>query len=178
MARQRLTETLVLPVLRRSGAPAHIRAPRASAPRQLPTRGSLDPTAATPPSLSKLLGALLGGGTTHILPRLVGLAKARELIFLGQQIDGAEAVRIGLASRCIPDDEFDEGIRTVAAELSKGAPFSIQLTKEQLVSAACGTLDSVLIAELEGMMFCSTTRDWREGVDAFAEKRPPVFRGE
>ncbi|MFB9984888.1 enoyl-CoA hydratase/isomerase family protein, partial [Mesorhizobium kowhaii] len=124
------------------------------------------------------LGAFLGGGVTNILPRLVGLAKARELIFLGRQIDGGEAVRIGLASRCIPDEEFVEGIRTLASELSKKAPFSMQLAKEQLASAAHGTFDSALTAELEGMMFCSTTRDWQEGVDAFAEKRSPIFRGE
>ncbi|WP_210285179.1 enoyl-CoA hydratase/isomerase family protein [Mesorhizobium neociceri] len=124
------------------------------------------------------LGAFLGGGSTNILPRLVGLAKARELIFFNQQIDGAEAVRVGLASRCIPDELFAEGVRTLARELSKKAPFSMQLAKEQLASAAHGTFDSALTAELEGMMFCSTTRDWREGVDAFAEKRSPIFRGD
>ncbi|MEI9426199.1 enoyl-CoA hydratase/isomerase family protein [Mesorhizobium sp. Cs1299R1N3] len=123
------------------------------------------------------LGTFLGGGVTYVLPRLVGLAKARGLIFLGQQIDGAEAVRIGLASYCIPDETFREGVRTLASELSKKAPFSMQLAKEQLASAAYGTFDSALTAELEGMMFCSTTRDWQEGVDAFAEKRQPTFRG-
>ncbi|ESY79356.1 crotonase [Mesorhizobium sp. LNHC221B00] len=124
------------------------------------------------------LGAFLGGGVTRILPRLVGLAKARELLFLGRQIDGAEAVRIGLASNCIPDGEFAERVRTLASELSNKAPFSMQLAKEQLASAADGTFEAALTAELEGMMFCSTTRDWQEGVDAFAEKRSPVFLGE
>lgn len=65
----------------------------------------------------------------------------------------------------------------MASELSTKTPFSIQLAKEQLFSAGYGTFDSVLEAELEGMMFCSTTRNWQEGVDAFAEKRSPVFRG-
>ena len=54
----------------------------------------------------------------------------------------------------------------------------MQLAKEQLNLAAERTLDGALVAELEGMMFCSTTKDWQEGVDAFADKRPPVFRGE
>lgn len=124
------------------------------------------------------LGAFLGGGVTHILPRLVGLAKARELIFFGRHVDGVEAVRIGLASYCIPDEGFSEGIQALAAEVARKAPFSMQLAKEHLASAAYGTFDSALTAELEGMMFCSMTRDWQEGIDAFAEKRSPIFRGE
>jgi enoyl-CoA hydratase len=54
----------------------------------------------------------------------------------------------------------------------------MQLAKEQLNLGAGRALDAVLIAELEAMMFCSTTKDWQEGIDAFAEKRPPVFHGE
>lgn len=124
------------------------------------------------------IGAFVGGGTTWLLPRLVGLAKARELVFLGERIDGAEAVRIGLANRVLPDDRFIDHARDFAAKLCRKAPRSMQLAKHHLNLAAERTLDATLVAELEGMMFCSTTKDWQEGVDAFAEKRAPVFRGE
>ena len=69
------------------------------------------------------IGAFLGGGVTHILPRLVGLAKARELVFLGRQIAGEEAVAIGLAHRVFPDAGFLDHVRVFAAELATKAPF-------------------------------------------------------
>ena len=124
------------------------------------------------------IGTFLGGGVTWQLPRLVGLAKARELVFLGERVDGAEAVRIGLANRVFADEGFLDAAREFARALATKAPFSMQLAKEQLNMSAERTLDATLMAELEGMMFCSTTKDWQEGVDAFAEKRAPVFRGE
>jgi enoyl-CoA hydratase len=124
------------------------------------------------------LGNFIGGGVSYLLPRLVGLAKARELVFLGVQIDGTEAHRIGLASRVVPDSELMVQARAFARELTRKAPLSMQLAKEQLTLAAERTLDATLVAELEGMTFCATTRDWQEGVDAFAEKRAPVFTGE
>ncbi|PTD95711.1 enoyl-CoA hydratase/isomerase family protein [Pseudothauera lacus] len=124
------------------------------------------------------IGNFLGGGVTWLLPRLVGLAKARELVFLGERIKGEEAVRIGLANRVLADEGFLDAARAFALKVAGKAPFSMQLAKEQLNMAAERTLDAALTAELEGMMFVGTTRDWQEGVDAFAEKRAPVFRGE
>ena len=124
------------------------------------------------------LGNFLGGGITALLPRLVGLAKARELVFLGERIDGAEAARIGLANRVLADAGFVDTAREFAKRLGSKAPISMRLAKEQLNFAPERTLDAVLAAELDGMMFVATTKDWQEGVDAFAEKRAPVFRGE
>ena len=114
---------------------------------------------------------------TALLPRLVGLAKARELVFLGERIDGAEAVRIGLANRCFADAAFRDEVHAFAMKIAGKAPFSMQLAKEQLNLSGERTLDAVLTAELEGMMFVGTTADWQEGIDAFAEKRSPVFKG-
>ena len=123
------------------------------------------------------IGNYLGGGVTYLLPRLVGLAKARELVFLGERIKGEEAVRIGLANRVLPDAGFLDGAREFAQRIASKAPFSMQLAKEQLNMAAERTLDAALTAELEGMMFVGTTQDWQEGIDAFAEKRKPGFKG-
>ena len=123
------------------------------------------------------IGTFLGGGVTYLLPRLVGLAKARELVFLGERINGEEAVRIGLASRVLPDDGFLDAAREFAGKIAGKAPLSMQLAKKQLNTAAESTLDAALTAELEGMMFVGTTQDWQEGIDAFAEKRSPIFKG-
>ncbi len=124
------------------------------------------------------IGNFLGGGVTWLLPRLVGLAKARELVFLGERIKGEEAVRIGLATRVFADEGFALAAREFAMRVATKAPFSMELAKRQLTYAAEGTLDAALVAELEGMVFVGMTRDWQEGVDAFAEKRSPVFKGE
>jgi len=124
------------------------------------------------------VGAFLGGGVTKLLPQLVGLAKARELVFLGERINGAEALRIGLAVRAFPDASFRADAHAFAARLTGKAPVSMALAKEQLNASANRDLASVLLAELEGMAFCATTKDWQEGVAAFAEKRVPIFRGE
>jgi len=114
---------------------------------------------------------------TALLPRLVGLAKARELVFLGEKIPADEAVAMGLAARVFPDDGFAGHCRQFALQIARKAPFSMRLAKEQLNTASDRPLDATLTAELEGMMFCSTTQDWQEGIDAFAAKRSPVFRG-
>jgi enoyl-CoA hydratase len=124
------------------------------------------------------LGNFLGGGVTWLLPRLVGLAKARELILLGEPVDAAEAVRIGLANRLLPAEGFLEAARAFTREVAAKAPISLRLAKQQLNSAGEVSFEEALEAELDGMLVCSGTRDWREGIAAFQEKRRPVFRGE
>jgi enoyl-CoA hydratase len=124
------------------------------------------------------IGTFIGGAVSQILPRIVGLAKARELIYFGERIDGREAQAIGLATRCFSDARFMDEARDFAARLATKAPVSLRLAKRCLNTAARRDLDSVLAFELDGILACMATRDWQEGIDAFAQKRPPVFTGE
>jgi enoyl-CoA hydratase len=124
------------------------------------------------------IGTFIGGGLTHVLPQLVGLAKARELVFLGERIDGSEAKAIGLATAVYPDVTFRDDVYAFAERLAAQAPLSIALAKELLNRGAERAYDTALVTELEGVLACMMTRDWQEGIDAFAAKRKPVFRGE
>jgi enoyl-CoA hydratase len=124
------------------------------------------------------IGTFIGGGLTQMLPRLVGLVKARELVFLGERIDGREAKAIGLASAAFADESFRDDVYAFAERLAAQAPLSIALAKEQLNRGAERTYDTTLLTELEGVLACMMTRDWQEGIRAFAEKRKPAFSGE
>lgn len=122
------------------------------------------------------IGTHVGGGVTGILPRLVGLAKARELIMTGRRINGDEAARIGLATRVFADAEFDQGVADFAAEIGAKAPYSMKFAKENLNDAG-RDYASRLVTELDALRTCMLTDDWQEGIDAFAEKRTPLFTG-
>ena len=122
------------------------------------------------------IGTFVGGGVTHLLPRLVGLTKARELIIGGRRVGGREAVAIGLATRSFEDGAFDAGVAEFASSVAGKAPFSLGFAKEHLNDGGRG-YQAALGTELEALRACMVTQDWKEGVAAFAEKRKPVFKG-
>ncbi|GHC31955.1 enoyl-CoA hydratase/isomerase family protein [Aidingimonas halophila] len=123
------------------------------------------------------IGTCVGGGVSKLLPRLVGLSKARELLYTGRRIDGKEATRIGLAVASSPADTLAEEVDRLAESLACQAPVSMAMLKRLVNQGSHTDLESQLQQELDAVFTCSTTADWQEGVDAFAEKRSPVFRG-
>lgn len=123
------------------------------------------------------LGCVPALGGMYLLPRLVGLAKATELILTGDIIDAAEALRIGLVSRVVAPDALAEAAATLAGRLARGPARAIAVAK----AAINRGLDSNLWAELDttvhAQTMCFTTSDFAEGVRALVEKRPPIFTG-
>ncbi len=123
------------------------------------------------------IGTCVGGGISQYLPQLVGLAKARELIFTGTRINGLEAARIGLATRAVPEQDLQTQAHKFARQLAGKAPVSMAMVKRLLNTGGYQSLEDQLKLEADSIFFCSTTQDWQEGVDAFAEKRTPRFKG-
>lgn len=116
-------------------------------------------------------------GGSWLLPRLVGLHRARELLLLGRAITGVEAVEWGLAHRAVPAAEVDDVAESLARELAAGPTVALGLTKWLLQTSAEHTLEQQLRAEAFAMELSSRSEDFREGLRAFLEKRDPGFSG-
>ena len=123
------------------------------------------------------LGTFVGGGVTAILPALVGLARAKEIVYSGRVLDGPAAVELGLASRSVPLAELPGEAEALALSLASNAPISMRFAKRFLQREVVHDLDSVLHLEAEAILTCMDSDDWHEGVRAFAERREPLFRG-
>ncbi len=123
------------------------------------------------------LGTFVGGGVTLHLPRAVGLMRAKELIYTGRILDGAAAVELGLALASYPITIFMDKVMAFAAELARKAPLSIAMAKKHLQRSFLLDLETVLQLETDAILACMDTEDWQEGVESFAQKRNPVFRG-
>jgi enoyl-CoA hydratase/carnithine racemase len=123
------------------------------------------------------LGFHPGMAITYLLPRLVGLPRAAELLFTGRVIDGTEAARLGLANRAVPSPELLDAALGLAREIAAAAPLAVRLMKRALYRAIA--FDPRPAAEYEAMAQALTleSADAAEGIRALLEKRPPVFRG-
>jgi enoyl-CoA hydratase/carnithine racemase len=116
-------------------------------------------------------------GGTYFLPRLVGMAKACELIFTGDVVDAQEALRLGLVNAVHPPEDLMAATYALAEKLAAGPPIAIRLAKRALYHNQEAGLRAALEFETFAQNVCVETEDAREGIRAFVEKRPPRFGG-
>ena len=124
-----------------------------------------------------LLGIIPGAGGTQRLPRLVGVSRAKELVFTGRHVDAAEALSIGLVNRVVPADEVYSSALELARRLAKGPALALRAAKEAIDRGLDTDLDTGL--DIERVRFASlfATDDQSIGMAAFVEKRPAEFTG-
>jgi 2-(1,2-epoxy-1,2-dihydrophenyl)acetyl-CoA isomerase len=123
------------------------------------------------------VGLVPDGGGTYFLPRLVGTAKAMELILLADIIDAQEALRIGLVNRVVPAEQLEQETLKLAERLAQGPTVAYGLAKTGLYQGLGMPLEDVLDMEARNQAIAARTPDRAEGVAAFLEKRPPRFTG-
>lgn len=116
-------------------------------------------------------------GVTWFLPRLIGQARAADIILTGRDLRADEAERIGLVSAVYADEAFAPSVAAYAQALAAGPPLALAHTKRLLLSSADASLDAQLRDELAAIKQCFASADVREAMVAFKEKRAPVFHG-
>lgn len=116
-------------------------------------------------------------GGSWLLPRLVGLRRAKELAFFGGRIYGAEAAEVGLINRMVPADELDAFVADWATQLAESAPLALTMLKEELHASMHPAFAAAISTETYGQTSASSTADSKEGFASFLEKRPPRFEG-
>jgi len=123
------------------------------------------------------LGLLPNAGGTQRLPRIVGRAKALQMILLGEVIDATEALRCGLVSQVVPDGRVDDAALALAERIAARGPLAVRYAKEAVLRGTEMPLEQALRFETDLTVILQTTEDRAEGVRAFLEKREPHFKG-
>jgi 2-(1,2-epoxy-1,2-dihydrophenyl)acetyl-CoA isomerase len=116
-------------------------------------------------------------GATWLVPRLVGVARAKELLLLGRPVTGDDAAGWGMIHRAVPDDDLDAAVDELVAELRTSATVAIGLTKRCIHTALDGGIVDAMADEALTLELSSRTADFREGLRAFGERRDPRYEG-
>ncbi|MEZ5174089.1 MAG: enoyl-CoA hydratase-related protein [Bacteroidia bacterium] len=123
------------------------------------------------------IGLVPDSGGTFFLPRLIGFQKALALCMLGDKVNASDAEKMGMVYKVLPADGFEEACMQTAAQLSKMPTYALALTKKLFNQSLGNTLEEQLKAESKWQIEAGSSKDYKEGVSAFVEKRKPVFNG-
>jgi len=123
------------------------------------------------------IGLIPDGGAHFLLPRIIGLAKAKELIYTGKMISAQEAETLGLVNQVVPPDKLNSAAREWADRLAKGPTRAIGMAKKLLHLSFQSHLAEMIRMETEIQTLLRETEDHQEGIAAFFEKRSPLFKG-
>jgi enoyl-CoA hydratase/3-hydroxyacyl-CoA dehydrogenase len=124
------------------------------------------------------LGLMPGAGGTQRLVRIVGLAKAKEMIFLGQRLTAKEALKLGLVNRVFKKEDFEDGVLDFVSQLAKQAPLALKFAKLATTVSSQSPVDIAQLFEAGGFSLLTTTQDLSEGISSFLAKKEPEFKGE
>lgn len=123
------------------------------------------------------IGLVPDSGSTWLLPRIIGLTKALELMLTGQRVGTPEALAMGMINHVVPDSELSDRVRQMAQMFASAPTKTIGLIKQAVNFASTSTLEEALRCEARLQDVAGKTADHQEGVAAFLEKRPVQFRG-
>jgi 2-(1,2-epoxy-1,2-dihydrophenyl)acetyl-CoA isomerase len=123
------------------------------------------------------IGLVLDSGSSYFLPRLVGSAKAFELATMGTRVKAPDAYQMGLVNKVVPMSELDEAVAFYTDYYAKAPTKAIALMKKMLNKAGHSSLDDILDYEAYCQEIAGNSEDYKEGVNAFLEKRKPNFTG-
>jgi len=124
-----------------------------------------------------LVGLHPDWGGSWFLPKLVGSARACELVFTGTMISALEAERIGLVNHVVPHDQLIPSVMDLAGKIAKNPPGVLRLAKESIYRSVSSDLETAFARESQVQLECFYSEDFLEGVTAFVEKRKPQFKG-
>ena len=122
-------------------------------------------------------GLIPGGGASQRLPRLIGIRKAKELLYTGDRISPTEAERLGLINKVVPADKLEEATNEMVTKLLAKSPMALKAVKKLVNRGMESSLDAGLEMEMLAMTGHGTTEDFEEGIKSFLEGRPPAFPG-